>query len=148
MTYFVFTKNLENIEGSLYRFAENKIDLDKLNIDVSCYTVIENNQINFNEIKNGNKIVLKYSNNTLDVIDGHFSFTEKKKLERYVNMLKNQIKEFIENNINHPLFDRWNNYLNQLNNLNLDTITYPLNKSLEQHFDDLGQPSYNILQLP
>ena len=148
MTYFVFTKNLENIEGSLYRFAENKIDLDKLNIDVSCYTVIENNQINFNEIKNGNKIVLKYSNNTLDVIDGHFSFTEKKKLESYVNMLKNQIKEFIENNINHPLFDRWNNYYNQLNNLNLDTITYPLNKSLEQHFDDLSKPSYNILQLP
>jgi len=35
-----------------------------------------------------------------------------------------------------------------LNNLNLDSISYPLNKSLEQYFNDLGQPSFNILQLP
>jgi hypothetical protein len=40
------------------------------------------------------------------------------------------------------------NYYTQLNNLNLDNITYPLNKSLEQYLSDLGQPSYNILQLP
>jgi hypothetical protein len=36
----------------------------------------------------------------------------------------------------------------QLNNLNLDSITYPLNKSLEQYFNDLGQPSLNPLQIP
>ena len=34
------------------------------------------------------------------------------------------------------------------NNLNLDNIVFPLEKSLEQYFKDLGQPSYNILQLP
>jgi hypothetical protein len=36
----------------------------------------------------------------------------------------------------------------QLNNLNLDSITYPLNKSLEQYFSDLGQTSLNPLQIP
>jgi hypothetical protein len=148
MAYFIFTKNFENVEGSLYRFAENKVDLDNLNIDVSCYTVIENNEINFNEIKNGNKIILNYSNNTLNIADNITSFTKKENLESYINILKKQIKQFIENNINHPLYNRWNNYYNQLNNLNLDNVTYPLNKSLEQYFSDLGQPSYNILQLP
>ena len=66
----------------------------------------------------------------------------------YIDNLKYQIKNFTDNNPNHPLFSRWTNYYTQLNNLNLDSVTYPLNKSLEQYFDDLGQPSYNILQLP
>ena len=62
--------------------------------------------------------------------------------------MKKQIKQFIEYNPNHSLFTLWNNYYNQLDSLNLDNITYPLNKSLEQYFSDLGQPSLNILQLP
>lgn len=148
MAYFIFTKNLENVEGSLYRFAENKIDLDNLNIDVSCYTVIEDNQINFNEIKNGNRAVLNYSNNKINFTDSNIFLIQKKDLESIVNKLKKQIKEFTDNNINHPLYSRWNSYYNQLNDLNLDNISYPLNKSLEQYFSDLGQPSYNILQLP
>jgi mRNA-degrading endonuclease YafQ of YafQ-DinJ toxin-antitoxin module len=148
MAYFIFTKNLENAEGSLYRFAENKIDLDNLNIDVSCYTVIEDNQINFNEIKNGNRAVLNYSNNKINFTDSNTFFIQKKDLESIINKLKKQIKEFTDNNINHSLYSRWNSYHNQLNDLNLDNISYPLNKSLEQYFSDLGQPSYNILQLP
>jgi hypothetical protein len=148
MAYFIFTKNLENLEGSLYRIAENKIDLDNLNINTSSYTIIENNQINFNEIKNENKIILNYSNNTINTMDNSSSFTQKKDLEYYINTLKKQIQNFLDNNQNHLLFSRWNNYYNQLNNINLDLITYPLNKSLTQHFNDLGQPSYNILQLP
>ena len=148
MAYFIFTKNLENLEGSLYRIAENKIDLDNLNINTSSYTIIENNQINFNEIKNENKIVLNYSNNTINTMDNSSSFTQKKDLEYHINTLKKQIQNFLDNNQNHLLFSRWNNYYNQLNNINLDLITYPLNKSLTQHFNDLGQPSYSILQLP
>jgi hypothetical protein len=148
MAYFIFTKNFENAEGSLYRFAENKIDLDNLNIDVSCYTVIEDNQINFNEIKNNNKIVLNYSNNTINLKDVSTSFIQKEDLEYTVNTLKKQIKQFLDNNQNHLLFNRWNTYYNQLNDLNLDNISYPLNKSLEQYFSDLGQSSYSILQLP
>jgi len=148
MSYFIFTKNFENITGYLYRIAENKIDLDNLNLNLTHYKVIEDNQINFNEIKYGNKIVLNYSNDKLNTIDNSFSFSNKESLQSYIKMIKEAIKPFIENNKNHVNFNIWNNYYNQLNNLNLDSITYPLNKSLEQYFNDLGQPSYNILQLP
>jgi hypothetical protein len=65
-----------------------------------------------------------------------------------VENIKNLINFFKENNSNHPSFEIWSNYYNQLNNLNLDSISYPLDKSLEQYFNDLGQPSYNILQMP
>jgi hypothetical protein len=46
------------------------------------------------------------------------------------------------------LYSKWKNYYDQLSSLDLNTIQYPLNKSLEQYFKDLGQPSLNILQLP
>ena len=45
----------------------------------------------------------------------------------------------------------FNNKLNQekqLNSLNLDSIEFPLNKSLEQYFKDQNLPSLNPLQLP
>ena len=148
MAYFIFSKNLDNISGTLYRIAETQSDLNNLNITQSEYKIIEDSENNFNLVKFNNKYVDKYNNNNIFYIDQINKFDSNDQLQNYVDGLKKKIKEFTDNNINHPLFDRWNNYYNQLNNLNLDNITYPLNKSLEQYFNDLGQPSFNILQLP
>jgi hypothetical protein len=145
MSYFIFLKNSDNIEGSLYRIAENQDDLNYFN--VQSYKVIEDNQINFDNVKYGNKIVLKYSDNTIYYDDLQIIFPNALLLKNDIDSKKNQIKCFTDNNKDHPLFNRWNNYYNQLNNLNLDSIIYPLNKSLERYFNDLGQPSLNILQL-
>jgi hypothetical protein len=69
-------------------------------------------------------------------------------MEDEIKEKKKLIKQYLENNPKHLLFNRWNSYYNQLNNVNVDSITYPLNKTLQEYFNDLGQPSYNILQLP
>jgi hypothetical protein len=165
MSYFIFTKNTENIEGSFYKIAENQFDLDNLNIDKNSYTIIEDSQFNFDLVKYGNKQILKYNNNIITYADSQIVFedqitinsktgeqiviyTAKQFLKDYIEKVKNQIKQFLNNNNNHVLFSKWNNYYNQLDSLNLDTITYPLNKSLEQYFNDLGQPSLNPLQIP
>ena len=148
MSYFIFLKNLDNIDGTLYRIAENQADLNNLNITQSTYKIIEDSQSNFNSVKFGEKIIQKYNNDIITYIDQTTSFNDKNELQGYVDGFKKQIKELTNNNPNHPLFNRWNDYYNQLNSLNLNTITYPLNKSLEQYFNDLGQPSYSILQLP
>jgi mRNA-degrading endonuclease YafQ of YafQ-DinJ toxin-antitoxin module len=147
MSYFIFLKDSDNVEGTLYRIAENQSDLNNLNISQNIYKIIEDSQSNFNLVKFGNKNVTKYSNNVITYVDQENLFRSKEQLKNHIDNLKNQIKQFTDNNPNHPLFSRWNNYYNQLNTLNLDSITYPLNKSLEQYFNDLGQPSYNILQL-
>ena len=147
MAYFIFLKDFENIEGGLYRIAENENDLNNLNISQSNYKIIEDSQSNFNLVKYGNKSASKY-NNTITYSDLNISFAKKEELQNFVKDFKDQIKLFIDNNTNHQLLNRWNNYYNQLNTLNLDSITYPLSKSLEQYFNDLGQPSFNILQLP
>ena len=139
---------MDNIDATLYKVAENQSDLNNLNITEADYKIIEDSQFNFNLIKFGNKNPIKYNSNTITYIDQTISFITKESLSIYVNQYKNLIKQFTDNNPNHPLFNTWNNYYSQLNNLNLDSITYPLNKSLEQYFNDLGQPSLHVLQLP
>ena len=57
-------------------------------------------------------------------------------------------EQFLNNNTNHSQYSIWNNYKNQLKSLNVKNIQYPLNKSLEQYFNDLGQTSLNPLQIP
>ena len=139
---------MDNIDATLYKVAENQSDLNNLNITQADYKIIEDSQFNFNLIKFGNKFPFKYNSNTITYVDQTISYITKESLSSYVNQYKNLIKQFTDNNPNHPLFNTWNNYYSQLNNLNLDSITYPLNKSLEQYFNDLGQPSLHVLQLP
>ena len=148
MSYFIFLKDLDNIEGTIYKIAENEIDLNNLNLNQSDYKIIEDSQVDFNLIKLNNKLVSKYDGNNITFIDQTISFKKRENLQNYLINCKNQIEQFINININHSQFSLWNNYFNQLNSLNLDDITYPLNKSLEQYFNDLGQPYYNILQIP
>ena len=161
MSYFIFTKDSDNIEGTLYRIAENEYDLNNLNIDKSIYKIIEDSQSNFEAVKYGTKYALKYNNNTITYEDtfptpitdrlnkkGDIIKTASEQLNDNISSYKKKIKQFLESNPNHSLFDKWNQYYTQLNNLNLDSIEYPLNKSLEQYFKDQNQTSLNPLQLP
>jgi hypothetical protein len=148
MSYFIFLKNSEGKEGTIYRIAENQSDFNALNIIDSDYKIIEDSQENFNFVKLNNKFPLSYNNNNI-VYTNITNEIWPTKLKKIIEDNTTVIKAFLDNNLpSHPLFNQWNDYYNQLNNLNLDSITYPLNKSLEQYFFDLGQPSLNILQLP
>jgi hypothetical protein len=148
MAYFIFSKNSDGIENTLYRIAENQSDLNNIITEQSSYKIIEDSQNNFDAVKYGIKNAISYNGNTISYLDISPSFQEKKYLLNYVTNYKNEINSFLQNNPNHPLIQKWSNYYTQLNNLNLDTINYPLNSSLEQYFNGLGQTSLNPLQLP
>jgi hypothetical protein len=148
MSYFLFINNLNNIEGSFYRMAENQYDLDNLNIEKNDYKIIEDSHENFDLVKYGNKFPIKYNNDNIIFIDQTCSFIKKEQLQHHINNFKDQIKQFTDNNLNHTLYNRWNNYYNQLSNLDLNSIIYPLNKSLEQYFKDQNQTSLSPLQVP
>jgi hypothetical protein len=148
MSYFIFLKNLDNIEGTIYKIAEENEILNNLNIIQSDYKIIEDSIDNFNLVKFGKKFPIKYNDNKINYIDQTVIYNNKEDLKNHITIFSKHIKQFTDNNPNHSLFNLWDNYYIQLNNLNLDSIVYPLNKSLEQYFNDLEQPSYNILQLP
>ena len=147
MPYLIFLKNSDNLDGTLFKIAENDTDLNNL-CNVNLYKVISVAENEFNQVKYGTKDPIKYLNDQITYLDIPKTFSNKERLNNYITSFKNQLNTSISNYPNHPSVNFWNTYLNQLNNLNLDTIEYPLNKSLEQYFNDLGQPSYNILQLP
>ena len=147
MAYFIFVKNLDNISGTLYKIAENENDLNNLNINKNDYKIIEDSQENFNAVKFGTKHPSKYNGDVIS-FDTQQCLFNKDQLQGYINNYKNLIKQFTDNNPNHPLLDRWSSYYTQLNSLNLNNINYPLSISLEQYFNDLQQPSFNILQIP
>jgi hypothetical protein len=148
MAYFIFKKNSDNIQGNIYRIAENQSDLNNLNIEQSDYKIIEDSQDNFNGVKYGTKNILTYNGSSIIYQDQAISYSTKESLLDYIKNTKDIISIYLNSSTNHSLYSRWDNYYNQLSNLNLDSITYPLNKSLEQYFTDLGQPSYHTLQLP
>lgn len=149
MSYFIFRKNLDNINGTLYKIAKDQSYLNQMNIDLSIYKIIEDSEINFNNVKYGKNVVEKYNGDIITylVID-NIKFENKESLDKYISIFKNNIQKFLQNNPNSSLYLTWNNYYNQLNSLDLNNITYPLNKSLEEYFNDLNQTSLSPLQLP
>ena len=159
MAYFIFTKDLNDVEGTIYKIAENEYDLNNLNIVKSNYKIIEDSLSNFEAVKYGIKNIVKYNNNIITYEDITTVFVDdvkndiivksaEKKVNDYILNYKNIINQFLKNNQNHQLFNRWNDYYNQLNALNANSIQYPLNTSLEQYFKDQNQTSLNPLQLP
>jgi hypothetical protein len=147
MAYFIFTKDSDNIISSIYRIAENESDLNNINIEKTVYKIIEDTDSNFELVKLGKKFPEKYENNSITYISNEFNFSLES-LKNYIEEYKKNILQFLNNNKNHLLFNRWNNYYNQLNTLNLNNITYPLNISLEQYFKDQNLTYLNPLQIP
>jgi hypothetical protein len=148
MSYFIFLKNQDNIDGSNYRIAENEIDFNNLNIIDSDYIIIQDSLSNFEEVKYGIKKANSYNGNTINYMDINITFKDKDILKKYVDFYKQLINNFLNNNLNDPQFQRWSDYKNQLSNLDLASITYPLNMSLEQYFKEQNQPSLSPLQIP
>lgn len=147
MAYLICSLDADNIPNTLYRIAEDDNHLNNLNIDKINYKIINISNTDFNEIKLNNKVFVKYNGNQVFYENLINEFT-KLTLSPYIEQCKKIIKDFLDNNKSHIYFNQWNSYYNQLSNLNLDNITYPLDKSLEQYFIDNGQTSLNTLQLP
>ena len=147
MSFFIFLKNVPDTTGTIYKIAENQFDLHNLNIIQSDYKIIEDSQENFNLVKNNIKFPSFYDNDSIYFVDVFNSY-DRNLLETIIEIYKNKITEFLQNNPDHPLYNKWNNYLNQLNNFDFDVLNYPLDMSLEQYFNMKGLTSLNILQLP
>lgn len=148
MSYFICNKIINGVGGDLYRIAENIEDLNNQNINKDNYLIVEESQENFNAIRLKTKIFLSYDGNNIQFQDYSDLFLKKEEIDAYIKNTKTIITFFLDSNKNHPYYGKWKNYYDQLSNLDTSSISYPLNKSLEQYFDDLNKPSLNPLQIP
>jgi hypothetical protein len=151
MAYYIFLKNLEDVVGSVYKIAETQSDLNNLNISQADYKIIENTSQNFDDIKTNNVIISKYNGDSITFVTVE-SFFKRTTLTLYINGELKVIKLFLDNNKNHPLFQKWFDYYNILSNLNVNTIipddNVPLTISLEQYLKNQSKSYLNTLQLP
>jgi hypothetical protein len=148
MAYFIFQKNKDNVPYTLYRIVENQIDLNNLNIIQNDYKIIQDLDANFNEVKLGTKFPISYTNDIITYQNTVSYFKTKKDLDEFIKIFLESISIFLENNINHPDFQKWNSFKTQLNNINTSTFIYPFEKSIQQYFSEQGQAFLNPLQLP
>lgn len=149
MAYAIFLKNQDNLPGSLVRIAENDSDLNSLNLILSEYKIITIDQSNFENVKLALKNISAYQNDSVSYENVTFTPTSDKAIIKLtIEDLKKYIKEFLDNNPNHPKFNTWNNYYNQLNSFNVDTMDLPLTTSIYNYFNSKNLISLNTLQLP
>jgi len=156
MSYFIFQKNMDNIEGSLFRIAENSSDLNSLNLIESDYKIIEDSLENFNNVKLNLKAVVNYVDNAIIYQDAVNILTRDSLLLDILS-IKKSIEVFNVNGKNNPLFGKINNYYNLIASLDVNTVIpidvntgkqILLNKSLEKYLHDLGNDVINTLQIP
>jgi hypothetical protein len=148
MAYFIFLKNLDNIEGTLSRIAETENDLNNLNIIKDDYKIIEESQENFNSVKFSKKSANKYNGNTIIFENLQIYYINKDSLISDIEIYKKNIKNFIDLNPDNKSVNKWINYLDQLTKFDYTTISFPLNTALEEYFNDLNLTSLSPLQLP
>ena len=157
MAYLIFDKNKDNEIGSIISMAENETDRDNLNIFLDTAKVITIDTETFQDIQLSKKVALSYNGDTVTYADKEVSdeeglklngFKIKEDLEDYINSNIERINQFLNNNEIHPDYSKWNSYKSQLQALDLDSITFPLNKSLEQYFLENSQTVLHALQIP
>lgn len=145
MSYFLFQKNQDNQLGTVYKITEN---LSNLILNLNDYKIIEDNNVNFDNVKLNLLIPQKYNDNTIFYVENSVGFSNIENLKIYVNEFKSAIKQFTNNNPNHVELEQWNSYYNQLNNLNFNDFLFPITYSLEQYFKNNNKPYFSILQIP
>ena len=152
MAYFIFNKNLLNLDSTLYKIASNDTDLSNLNIDKNSYNIITDTDANFQSVQLNTQEVISYTTtNTIiykQIPNETVFFKNSNQLSGYITNYSNIINAFIQNNPSNPWLSTWVSYNTQLLNTNVTAMTYPMTISLEQYYKNNNLPVLNSLQLP
>jgi len=148
----IFLFGIDSNYGSFYRAADNIDEANHYNVNLSSYKVInENNSNNYLNFILGKTLVNGYNNDSIIYENVDFTkpiFQNKIELDDYVKSYINSINNFLKNNPNNPLCEKWNNYKNQLLSFDTNSLTYPFYNTLEQYFYNNNLIVLNPLQLP
>lgn len=155
MAYLLFNNNINSDVGSLAKIASTQEDINKFNLKISDYTVVEISSSDFDSVNLGQKLVNKYNGGNVTFSNSN-NLQSKKTITDGINFIINTVKSFLDSNKNHPDYSKWNNYINQVKSFNIDSVTYTTedeglfynNKSVEQILSDGGITVINTLQIP
>ena len=138
------------IEGHVYNIAANLLEKDDLNVSYNTATAIEISDADFLKVKkNIAEITISGDTATITDLGEAITFIDEVSLKNYIDILLWKITAFIDaGNTSKILFSDINNYKNNLENLDLSTITFPLNSSWEQYCETNSITYLHLLQIP
>lgn len=143
MAYAIATDN------NVYNIAANLLEKDDLNVSYDIYNAIEISDEDFLKVKkNLAKITISGDTATITSLEGPFILDEEA-LKNYIDIVLDKINLFIAaGNTEKILYSDINEYKNYLDNLNLSTITFPLDSTWEQYCEDNEITYFHTLQIP
>tara|TARA_R100001244_G_C5109626_1_gene120837 strand:+ start:69 stop:539 length:471 start_codon:yes stop_codon:yes gene_type:complete len=156
MAYFIF-----NTDNAIVKIAANDTDRDALNLNLPDYNIVSVTDDQFNSVISNDKNIT-YDGTTLTLtsrteevgdIDPEIGgATEvscsQSNLEDHIGKIKESLNNFLVSNSGHIKFTECQNYYNYLDNLDMSTLTFPVNGYWEKYCVDNSIPFVHPLQIP
>jgi hypothetical protein len=167
MAIFIFLKNSDNVENSIFKIAANQtVYNENKNWDDSKYDLVTVSDAEFNEVKLGNKIVKSKNGNVVTYENAVYRFHLAKDIKAVIDNKIAIAEEYVKLHPSKPMtpsVNTWINYLKSLdpNNMvtepsagatfNNDTLSWsdgtPLTTSIEVYATSQGQTAISELEL-
>lgn len=137
-----------NTEGFITQIATDS-DANNLNINKSDYVEKTLSDEDFSAVRQGLKKI-SLSGDTVNLVEDNYTFPDQTTLSNYINkVVVPALDQFLESNEEHPMWTAINNYKFQITEqIDLSTITYPLNSTWEKYCEDNSITYYHPLQIP
>tara|TARA_R100001086_G_scaffold191162_2_gene108469 strand:- start:1324 stop:1803 length:480 start_codon:yes stop_codon:yes gene_type:complete len=159
MAYLLFNKDQENVTSTFQKLIANDTELANVQPKQEAYKVITCSDDDYNAVKYREKWPSHYTGDTVTFETIDLDYPDKEDpsvpagydqvtMQDQLDQSKSAISKWVGSHGSHPDFDKWNNYLTELNSLDISSWTYPTLKSLEKELNDRGQTSLSYWQLP
>jgi len=131
----------------LYRIAANDTAKDNLNLAKQnvAHTISDSE---FNNLRNNTKFLSGHNGTNFTFSDMGHEFLNESILKDYLADVSKVVGNAINNYPNHPDNNAWSTYKTLIDSYATSSLTYPLNKSWEQHCEANSITYFNLLQLP
>jgi len=154
MASFIFNKDQVKNQQSLEKICENDSDLQFYpSGDISDIVTVSDED--FNKIKKRSYSIESYDGTNFTWWDEHGSSPvpvedrdTKEILADYLTFVMKQIDDWLVEFPSHSKTSEWQAYRDYCNNVDVESMTFPLNKSWEEYCSDNGVTFKNLLELP
>ena len=151
MAIFIFDKNTNGVNHSLYRMAASQSDFDNnKSLMDEHYDIVTVSDDDFNNVKRGIKEVASRTDNTVSYNDCSFLYNEGSFLKEYIDSVTTTLDNWLKDNSSKPMHASVQTYRDYINSLDVNSIITaesPLETSLEAYVESQGQTAFHPLQL-
>lgn len=167
MAIFVFLKNSDDVENSIFRIAANQTVLDEnKNWDENIYDVLTVSDNDFNEVKLGNKIIKSKNGSTVTYETPVYKYYLAKDIQAALDTKIAAFETYAKAHPSKPMttsVNTWITYLKSLDPSTMvtepsadatfdnDTLSWsngtPLTTSIEAYANSQGQTVVSVLEL-